>query len=158
CPGLLRLAIPWASPILGKGGISTMFELGSDRRRLRRGTRAFAREVDVGDARIFVDHGFQWDGANNVWLTRARGSFVMKAGPVFAIRPRGFRARVTGYQGGVASGDPCFDDFFSVRSDTPIETWEALTTRARWLLAGSFEDARLVSDGRMVTLWREGDF
>lgn len=135
-----------------------MFELGKERRRLRRGTRAFAREVEVGDARIFVDHGFQWDGANNVWLTRARGAFVMKAGPVFDIRPRSFLARVAGIQGGEPSGDPCFDDFFSVRTANPEDTWTALTTRARWLLAGSFDDARLVSDGRMVTLWREGDF
>ena len=66
-----------------------MFEyLARDRRRLRRGTRAFAREVHVGEASVFVDHGFQWDGSNNVWLTRARARFVLGAGPAFDLRPR----------------------------------------------------------------------
>jgi hypothetical protein len=129
-----------------------------DRRRLRRGTRAFVREVEVGEACVFVDHGFQWDGSANVWLTRARASFVVQAGPVFDVRPRSALARVLGYQGGVACGDPCFDYFFAVRTPSPEETWDALTTRARSLLASEFADARLVSDGRFVTLWREGDF
>lgn len=132
--------------------------VGKDRRRLRRGTRAFSREVDVGHARIFVDHGFQWDGAKNVWLTRARASFVLGTGPIFDIKPRAFLARVTGFFGGTSSGDPCFDDFFRVRTTAAEETWSALTTRARSLLAGSFEDACLVSDGHMVTLWREAEF
>ena len=130
----------------------------SSRRALRRGRRAFTREVDVGEARIFVDHGFQWDGANNVWLTRARASFVLGVGPSFDIRPRGFLSRVLGIELGSPSGDPCFDDFFVVRSNDVAGTFEALTTRVRSLLATSFDDARLVSDGNMVVLWREGDF
>jgi hypothetical protein len=136
-----------------------MFEvLARDRRRLRRGTRAFTRELDLGQARVFVDHGFQWDGANNVWLTRARASFVVHGGPEFDIRPRSLWTRVLGIQPGISSGDPCFDDFFVVKTPDPEETWSALTTRVRSLLAGAFEDARLVSNGRMVSLWREGDF
>jgi hypothetical protein len=136
-----------------------MFDyLAGDRRRLRRGTRAFVREVELDDVRVFVDHGFQWDGSSNVWLTRARASFVVQGGPVFDVRPRGTLARVLGYQGGVSCGDPCFDYFFAVRTPDPAGTWHALTTRARSLLAGEFEDARLVSDGQMVSLWREGDF
>lgn len=130
----------------------------SSRRALRRGRRAFTKEVDVGDARIFVDHGFQWDGANNVWLTRARASFVLGVGPAFDIRPRGFLSRVLGIELGSPSGDPCFDDFFVVRSADVARTYEALTTRVRSLLAMSFDDARLVSDGNMVVLWREADF
>lgn len=130
----------------------------TSRRRLRRGTRAFTREVDLGDARVFVDHGFQWDGANNVWLTRARASFVMGVGPVFDIRPRGLLSRVLGIELGSPSGDPCFDEFFVVRTADAAATYEALTTRARSLLATSFEDARLISDGRLIVLWREGDF
>ncbi len=129
-----------------------------DRRKLRHGTRAFAREIDIGEARIFVDHGFQWDGSRNVWLTRARAAYVMGSGPVFELKPRALLARVTGIFGGTPSGDPCFDDFFSVRTAFPEETYQALTTRSRSLLAGSFEDARLISDGRMVALWREADF
>jgi hypothetical protein len=132
--------------------------LAGDRRRLRRGIRATAREVAVGEARVFLDHGFQWDGVENVWLTRARASFAMQAGPIFDVRPRGTLARVVGWQGGVSSGDPCFDYFFAVRTPAADETWRALTTRVRSLLAGSFDDARLVSDGRMITFWREGDF
>jgi hypothetical protein len=116
------------------------------------------REVDIGDARIFVDHGFQWDGTKNVWLTRARASYVLGSGPIFELKPRALLARVTGFLGGTPSGDPCFDDFFTVRTGDAEETWSALTTRVRSLLAGSFEDARLISDGQMVTLWREGDF
>lgn len=136
-----------------------MFEyLGWDKRKLRQGTRPFAREVDIGHARIFVDHGFQWDGTRNVWLTRARASYVLGTGPIFELKPRALLARVTGFFGGTPSGDPCFDDFFSVRTATPDETWSALTTRVRSLMAGSFEDARMISDGRMVCLWREGDF
>jgi hypothetical protein len=136
-----------------------MFDyLAGDRRKLRRGTRAYAREVELDDIRVFVDHGFQWDGSTNVWLTRARASFAVTAGPVFDVRPRTTLARLIGYQGGVSCGDPCFDYFFAVRTPDPDETWRALTTRARSLLAREFEDARLVSDGRMVTLWREGDF
>jgi hypothetical protein len=129
-----------------------------ERRRLRYGMRSFVREVDIGDARIFVDHGFQWDGTRNVWLTRARASYVLGSGPVFELKPRALLARVTGFLGGTPSGDPCFDDFFTVRTAAPEETWATLTTRVRSLLAGSFEDARLMSDGHMVTLWREGDF
>lgn len=129
-----------------------------ERRRLRRGTRAFTREVDDGFARVFVDHGFQWDGSNNVWLTRARAHFVLEGGPEFDIRPRSLLSRILGFQPGVSSGDPCFDDFFAVRTGDPEATWSALTTHVRSLLAGSFEDARLISNGRMVILWREGDF
>jgi len=131
--------------------------VGKERRRLRYGTRSFRREVDIGDARIFVDHGFQWDGTKNVWLTRARASYVVGSGPVFELKPRALLARVTGFLGGTPSGDPCFDDFFSVRTADAEETWSTLTTRVRSLLAGSFEDARLISDGNMVSLWREGD-
>ena len=133
-----------------------MFEyLAKDRRRLRRGTRAFAREVTVGEASVFVDHGFQWDGSNNVWLTRARASFVLGAGPAFDLRPRTLWNRVIG---GRSAIDPYFDEFFSLRSDDAGATFDALTTRARTLLVGSFEDARLESDGTQVTLWREADF
>jgi hypothetical protein len=133
-----------------------MFEyLARDRRRLRRGTRAFAREVTVGEASVFVDHGFQWDGAKNVWLTRARASFVLGAGPAFDLRPRTLWTRVLG---GRTALDPYFDEFFALRSDAEAETFDALTTRARTLLVGSFEDARLESDGTYVTLWREADF
>lgn len=130
----------------------------SSRRALRRGRRAFTKEVDIGEARIFVDHGFQWDGANNVWLTRARASYVLGVGPAFDIRPRGFFSRVFGIELGKPSGDPCFDDFFVVRTGDVARTYEALTTRVRSLLATSFDDARLVSDGNMVVLWREADF
>ncbi|HWM84428.1 MAG TPA: hypothetical protein VNO33_01295 [Kofleriaceae bacterium] len=136
-----------------------MFEyLARDRRRLRRGTRAFAREVSIGEACVFVDHGFQWDGSNNVWLTRARASFVMQAGPRFDLRPRTLWNRLMGSASRAAAIDPYFDAFFAVRTPSPNDTWGALTTRARTLLACSFEDARLISDGRMVTLWREADF
>ena len=130
-----------------------MFEyLARDRRRLRRGTRAFAREVTIGEACVFVDHGFQWDGSNNVWLTRARAYFVMKAGPSFDLRPRSLWNRLMGVAGRSATIDPYFDEFFAVRTSSP-KTMGALTTRARTLLAATFDDARLVSDGRMVTLW-----
>jgi hypothetical protein len=136
-----------------------MFEyLARDRRRLRRGTRAFAREVSVGEACVFVDHGFQWDGANNIWLTRARASFVMQAGPSFDLRPRTLWSRLTGGASRAAAIDPYFDAFFDVRTPSPDHTWDALTNRARTLMQCWFEDARLVSDGRMVTLWREADF
>ena len=136
-----------------------MFDyLARDRRRLRRGTRAFAREVIVGDACVFVDHGFQWDGARNVWLTRARASFIVGSGPAFELRPRSVWNRVFGLGWRHAAIDPYFDEFFAVRTLSPGLTWEALTTRARTLLVGSFEDGCLVSDGRHVTLWREGDF
>jgi hypothetical protein len=136
-----------------------MFDyLARDRRRLRRGTRAFAREVSIGEACVFVDHGFQWDGSNNVWLTRARASFVMQAGPRFDLRPRTLWNRFMGAASRSLTIDPYFDAFFSVRTPSPHDTWGALTTRARTLLACSFEDARLVSDGHMVTLWREADF
>jgi hypothetical protein len=129
-----------------------------DRRRLRLGTRACSRVMDMGRVRVFIDHGFQWDGTQNVWLTRARACYVLEAGPVFDIKPRALIARVTGFFGGTPSGDPCFDNFFSVRTANAGATWGALTTRARSLLAGCFEDARLVSDGQLITLWREGDY
>jgi hypothetical protein len=129
-----------------------------DRRRLRRGTRAFAREVCKGEACVFVDHGFQWDGSNNVWLTRARASFVLGGGPAFDLRPRTLWTRVFGLPWRNTAIDPYFDEFFAVRTGEAGETWEALTTRARSLLVGSFEDGWLVSNGRQVTLWREGDF
>ena len=136
-----------------------MFEyLARDRRRLRRGTRAFARAVEIGEACVFVDHGFQWDGSNNVWLTRARASFVLEAGPEFDIRPRGLFNRMLGVGWRRSPIDPYFDEFFAVRTSSPDEAWHALTTRARTLLVGSFDDARLVSDGHHVTLWREADF
>lgn len=136
-----------------------MFEyLARDRRRLRRGTRAFAREVPIGEACVFVDHGFQWDGSNNIWLTRARASYVMQAGPHFDLRPRTLLNRIMGSASRAAPIDPYFDAFFAVRTQSPNDTWGALTTRARTLLACAFEDARLLSDGRMVTLWREADF
>jgi hypothetical protein len=136
-----------------------MFEyLARDRRRLRRGTRAFSREVSIGEACVFVDHGFQWDGSNNVWLTRARASYVMQAGPCFDLRPRTLWNRLMGAACRAAIIDPYFDAFFAVRTPAPNDTWGALTTRARTLLATSFEDARLVSDGTMVTLWREAEF
>jgi hypothetical protein len=107
---------------------------------------------------VFVDHGFQWDGSSNVWLTRARALFVMQAGPRFDLRPRTLWSRLMGSASRDFTIDPYFDAFFSVRTPAPHDTWGALTTRARTLLACSFEDARLVSDGRMVTLWREADF
>ena len=133
-----------------------MFEyLARDRRRLCRGTRAFAREVHVGEASVFVDHGFQWDGSNNVWLTRARARFVLGVGPAFDLRPRTLWNRVLGARTAL---DPYFDEFFALRSDAVGATYDALTTRARTLLVGSFEDARLESDGTTVTLWREADF
>jgi hypothetical protein len=136
-----------------------MFEyLARDRRRLRRGTRAFARAVELGETCVFVDHGFQWDGSNNVWLTRARASFVLDAGPEFDVRPRTLFNRMLGVGWRRAALDPYFDEFFAVRTSSPDEAWEALTTRARTLLVGSFEDARLISDGHYVTLWREADF
>lgn len=136
-----------------------MFEyLARDRRRLRRGTRAFSREVSIGETCVFVDHGFQWDGSNNVWLTRARASYVMQAGPCFDLRPRTLWNRLMGAACRAAIIDPYFDAFFAVRTPAPNDTWGALTTRARTLLATSFEDARLVSDGTMVTLWREAEF
>lgn len=136
-----------------------MFEyLARDRRRLRRGTRAFARAVELGEACVFVDHGFQWDGSNNVWLTRARASFVLQAGPEFDVRPRSLLNRMLGAGWRRAPIDPYFDEFFAVRTSSPDEAWEALTTRARTLLVGSFDDARLISDGHHVTLWREADF
>ena len=144
------------------GGIleweAAVFEyVGKERKRLRYGTRSFRREVDIGDARIFVDHGFQWDGSKNVWLTRARASYILGSGPIFELKPRALLARVTGILGGTPSGDPCFDDFFSVRTADADATWSTLTTRVRSLLAGSFEDARVISDGHMISLWREGD-
>jgi len=114
--------------------------------------------VDDGLARVFVDHGFQWDGDSNVWLTRARASFVLGFGPRFYIRPRSLLSRVVGIQGGLSSGDPCFDDFFVVRTEQEVATWNALTTRVRSLLGGLFQDAHLTSNGRMVSLWREADF
>tara|TARA_R110002096_G_scaffold171490_1_gene344358 strand:- start:41181 stop:42128 length:948 start_codon:yes stop_codon:yes gene_type:complete len=132
--------------------------IGRDRRRLRERKRAFSRIVDNGDVRVFVDHGFQWDGSQNVWLTRARASYVVESGPVFELRPRALLARVTGFLGGASSGDPCFDDFFCAKTAAADATWAALTTRARSLLASHFEDARLVSDGTSICLWREGDF
>jgi len=136
-----------------------MFEyLARDRRRLRRGTRAFARAVEIGEACVFVDHGFQWDGSNNVWLTRARASFVLEAGPEFDLRPRSLLNRMLGLGWRRAPIDPYFDEFFAVRTSSPEEAWDALTTRARTLLVGSFDDARLISDGHHVTLWREADF
>lgn len=136
-----------------------MFEyLARDRRRLRRGTRAFAREVSLGEACVFVDHGFQWDGSNNVWLTRARATYVMQAGPVFDLRPRTLWSRIMGSASRALVIDPYFDAFFSVRTPSPHGTWGALTNRARTLLASSFEDARLISDGHMITLWREAEF
>lgn len=136
-----------------------MFDvLGQGRRRLLQRNRPFSRTVDRGDVRAFVDHGFQWDGSQNVWLTRARASYVVGSGPVFELRPRALLARVTGILGGSSSGDPCFDNFFRMRTATPGATWSALTTRARSLLAGHFEDAKLVSDGKTICLWREGDF
>ncbi len=136
-----------------------MFEyLARDRRRLRRGTRAFARAVELGEACVFVDHGFQWDGSNNVWLTRARASFVLEAGPEFDVRPRSLLNRMLGVGWRRSPIDPYFDEFFAVRTSSPDEAWEALTTRARTLLVGSFDDARLISDGHHVTLWREADF
>ena len=136
-----------------------MFEyLARDRRRLRRGTRAFARAVEIGEACVFVDHGFQWDGSNNVWLTRARASFVLEAGPEFDVRPRSLLNRMLGVGWRRAPIDPYFDEFFAVRTSSADEAWDALTTRARTLLVGSFDDARLISDGHYVTLWREADF
>ncbi len=136
-----------------------MFErIAEGRKRLRHGTRAVSRQVDIGMGRIFVDHGFQWDGVDNVWMTRARASYVISAGPAFDIRPRGLLSRMVGIQVGIPSGDRCFDDFFVVRSDSPTATWAALNNRVRSLLVGSFEDARLVSDGKFVTLWREAPF
>jgi len=132
--------------------------IGRDRKRLRQRNRPFSRVVDTGDVRVFVDHGFQWDGSKNVWLTRARASYVVESGPVFELRPRALLARVTGILGGMSSGDPCFDDFFYVKTAAPEATWTALTTRARSLLASHFEDAKLVSDGTSICLWREGDF
>ncbi len=133
-------------------------QLQKERQRLRHGTRAYTRAVDDGLARVFVDHGFQWDGSQNIWLTRARASYVIGTGPRFDIRPRGLFSRVVGIQPGRSSGDPCFDDFFVVRTDDEDGTWGALTNRVRSLLAGPFEDARLVSDGTLVSLWRAGDF
>lgn len=136
-----------------------MFDnLARSRRRLRRGTRAFAREVSVGHACVFVDHGFQWDGAKNVWLTRARAHFVMGAGPSFDLRPRTMWTRVFGWTGRIARVDPYFDEFFTVYTDSPHQTWNALTNRARTLLVNAFDDARLESDGTQVTLWREAEF
>ena len=135
-----------------------MFDyVSGERRRLRYATRSFIREIEIGDSCIFVDHGFQWDGGKNVWLTRARASYVLGSGPVFELKPRPLLARVAGVQGGTPSGDPCFDEFFSVRTADDEETWTTLTTRVRSLLAGSFDDARVISDGHMVSLWREGD-
>jgi hypothetical protein len=131
---------------------------GSSRKRLRRGTRAFRREVDAGAARVFVDHGFQWDGSRNVWLTRARARFVLGAGPRFRLRPRWLFERLLGWPRGRPSGDPCIDDFFVALTEDPGSTWAALTLRARSLLARAFDDAELISDGNTVTLWREGDF
>jgi len=132
--------------------------IGRDRRRLRRGKRPFSHVVDHGDVHTLVDHGFQWDGTENVWLTRARASYVVASGPVFELRPRALLARVTGILCGTSSGDPCFDNFFHVRTAAPEATWAALTTRARSLLASHFEDAHVVSDGKTVCLWREGTF
>lgn len=135
-----------------------MFDyIGRDRRRLREGNRQFSRIVDLDDVRVFVDHGFQWDGSQNVWLTRARASYVIPGGPVFELKPRTTLARVTGLLSGASSGDPCFDHFFRVNSAAPRSTWDALTTRARSLLASHFEDAKLVSDGTTLCLWREAE-
>ncbi len=135
-----------------------MLDVRVSRRRMRRGTRAFRREIDVGNARIFVDHGFQWDGAKNVWLTRARAAFVLGSGPSFRLRPRGFFERAIGWERGQPSGDACIDDFFVALTADPESTWAALTTRSRWLMARTFDDSQLVSDGQMVTLLREADF
>lgn len=132
--------------------------LGGSRKRLRRGTRAFRREVDAGAARVFVDHGFQWDGSRNVWLTRARARFVLGAGPRFRLRPRWLFERLLGWPRGQPSGDPCIDDFFVALTEDRASTWAALTLRTRSLLVRAFDDAELVSDGQIVTLWREGDF
>lgn len=132
--------------------------LGGGRRRLRRGTRAFRREVDAGAARVFVDHGFQWDGASNVWMTRARARFVLGAGPRFRLRPRGLLERLIGWHSGQPSGDPAIDDFFVAHTNDRASAWAALTTRARSLLVQAFADAELISDGQTVVLWREGDF
>ena len=134
--------------------------LDSGRKRLRRGTRAFNHLVEINGAKIFVDHGFQWVWSSNVWLTRARACFVLGSGPRFRLRPRNLFERLVGWHAGRPSGDPCIDDFFVAHS-TPEEatpTWGALTTRARSILVRSFDDAQLVSDGKMVVLWREGDF
>lgn len=125
---------------------------------MRRGTRAFRREVDAGAARVFVDHGFQWDGASNVWMTRARARFVLGAGPRFRLRPRGLLERLIGWHSGQPSGDPAIDDFFVAHTNDCASAWAALTTRVRSLLVQAFADAELVSDGRTVVLWREGDF
>ncbi len=135
-----------------------MLDVLSNRRRLRHGTRAFRRQLDVGEARIFVDHGFQWDGVRNVWITRARAPFVLGAGPQFRLRPRGFFERAIGWRRGRPSGDDCIDDFFVAHTDDADATWSALTTRARSLLARAFDDALLISDGHTVTLLREADF
>jgi hypothetical protein len=128
----------------------------SERRRRRMGRRAVSRELEIGRAKVLVDHGFQWDGVENVWLTRARTCFVMEAGPVFDIRPRSGLARVTSIFGGTSSGDHFFDHFFSVRGADPARIRSLLSTRVRFLLASSLADARLVSDGRRISLWREG--
>ncbi len=137
---------------------STVLDVRLSRRRMRRGTRAFRREIDIDDARIFVDHGFQWDGAKNVWLTRARAAFVLGSGPSFRLRPRGFIERAIGWQRGRPSGDECIDVFFVALTSDPESTWAALTARSRWLMASAFDDSQLVSDGQMVTLLREADF
>ena len=110
--------------ILKVGDCARVFDyVSKERRRLRGGTRSFVREVDIGDARIFGDHGFQWDGTKNVWITRARASYVLGSGPVFELKPRALLARVTGFLGGTPSGDPCFDDFFTVRTGAAEEKW-----------------------------------
>src|SRR5690606_2564454 len=106
----------------------------------------------------FVDHGFQWDGVRNVWLTRARACFIIESGPAFDLRPRSLWKRFFGLSWRQAAIDPYFDEFFALRTPSPAETWDALATRARTLMVGSFEDGCLVSDGRHVTLWREADF
>ena len=135
-----------------------MLGLTKERRLLRDRVRAYSREIDIGHARVFVDHGFQWDGHKNVWLTRARASYAIGGGPVFDIRERSTFSQLVGFSSGVSSGDPCFDSFFTVRTQDRANTFDALTTHVRWLLASTFSDAHLKSDGSMITLMRHADF
>lgn len=135
-----------------------MLGLSKQRKELRQGIRSISKEIDSGMARVFVDHGFQWDGTKNIWLTRARASFVVGGGPVFDLRGRSGISQFIGLQSGTLSGDPSFDSFFSVQTRDPAHTFSALTPRVRWLMASAFSDAHLVSDGHMLTLVREAEF
>lgn len=114
-----------------------------------------AIEVDMDQARVYLDL-IEVDGRRNRSIhTRCRAQYALLLGPVFHIEPQGLLAnlgKALGAQDVELGVEPAFDQRFIIKCDHPEAVRQVWSQRAIGIMLRSFPNATVRSDGRDVEL------